>query len=592
MDNNLMFGSTDKAIGAFLGAACGDALGWPNERVGRSLSKTQTRNPLLSFQQWPRRSGGRFYPYAETIEAGAYSDDTQLMLCLSRSRLWGKSWWQHWTQVELPLWTVYERGGGGATKRAADAWLDGVFPWSDKRKPQEVARYFEAGGNGVAMRILPHIIAGGGDQSFSAVASNIFADGITTHGHPRALLGALLYGYALWKSLRRETPLEYGAIVEELLSDLATWSEQPKLLEDCVSWSPASRKFVTNYDSLWAVTVKELNDALTLCRLELAKGALVFEDEVLEQLKCFDRKVSGSGTVAAVAAVFLASRYAPDPLSGIVKAAFAFGSDTDTIASMTGGLLGVVCGTGWLSSLAQQVQDSKYISHVATQLLKQATTATSAKVYDVIKGQALQNWLDRVVNERDGQQIVMPDGRTAKISSVAQHIGNSGKYQVIIKKAVSEEGQSIFLTKISKGSFKPKEQKTVSAVQVPPAAQESRMVNFSTRILVNSFEDSTWFYHIGLGLSVKKQEKDLVVFENGLVLSPKSYSTRLPKDVHPCSVFIVAVTSIELVLQRLLAVHIRIVRELSPWGKELIPSFTCLDPDGNVVEVFSGNRKG
>ena len=102
----------------------------------------------------------------------------------------------------------------GATKRAADAWIDGSTPWNLSRKPQAIKRYFDAGGNGVAMRVLPHIIRLIESNDFKPIAVNVMRDGVATHGHPRALLGALVYSYALWSSLKRDTKLSYGKLVE------------------------------------------------------------------------------------------------------------------------------------------------------------------------------------------------------------------------------------------------------------------------------------------------------------------------------------------------------------------------------------------
>lgn len=214
----------NKAVGAMLGAACGDALGWPNERVGRSYKdESKPQGPLLEFTKWTRRSGGRYYPHDEIIDAGSYSDDTQLILCLSRSLRCGPRWWDRFSRIELPFWALYERGGGGATKRSVDAWTDGVPPWSDKRTSNDVKRYFEAGGNGVAMRILPHVLFNTDISDFAPLARNIMLDGIVTHGHPRALVGALAYGYALWKSIRRTEQLGFGEMVEDLLGNASEW---------------------------------------------------------------------------------------------------------------------------------------------------------------------------------------------------------------------------------------------------------------------------------------------------------------------------------------------------------------------------------
>ena len=190
---------TEKAQGAFLGAAVGDALGWPQEdRSSRVGTQTQTNPqvPVAVFQRWTRRAGGRYYSHEETILPGEYSDDTQLLICTARSLLHSTQWWHHLARRELPLWTLYERGGGKATKRAAEIWLAGREPWSAGEKTDR-KNYYEAGGNGVAMRIMPHCLLGGAEAEFGNIARNIVADGLCTHGHPRALVGALAYGYAV-----------------------------------------------------------------------------------------------------------------------------------------------------------------------------------------------------------------------------------------------------------------------------------------------------------------------------------------------------------------------------------------------------------
>ncbi len=112
---------TEKAVGSMLAAAYGDALGWPNERISKVNSSKEPQGHLHELKSWTRRTGGRFFPHEESIEAGGYSDDTQLILCISRSLNHDEDWWNYFTKVELPFWTLYERGGGSATKRSANA---------------------------------------------------------------------------------------------------------------------------------------------------------------------------------------------------------------------------------------------------------------------------------------------------------------------------------------------------------------------------------------------------------------------------------------------------------------------------------------
>lgn len=187
-----------KAEGAFLALAAGDALGWPQEIPRNVRGNSTNESAHVEFKKWIRRSGGRFQPYYEVIHPGDYSDDTQLTLAVARSRTnHGSSWWKALTRVELPLWTLYERGGGGATKRAANAWASGNPPWkSDKR--DRVRQYFAAGGNGVAMRVLPHALFLAKQEDPVALMYDVVLDGSATHGHPRALVGATVYAYAAW----------------------------------------------------------------------------------------------------------------------------------------------------------------------------------------------------------------------------------------------------------------------------------------------------------------------------------------------------------------------------------------------------------
>ena len=136
-----------KAEGAFCAFAAGDALGWPQEIRQRGGSRGVETVPHIEFKKWTRRSGGQYRPFEEIIGAGEYSDDTQLMLAIARSRTtYGADWWKAFATVELPLWTLYERGGGGATKRAARAWTSGEPPWKNNRNDL-VRRYFGLSSN-------------------------------------------------------------------------------------------------------------------------------------------------------------------------------------------------------------------------------------------------------------------------------------------------------------------------------------------------------------------------------------------------------------------------------------------------------------
>jgi len=55
-------------------------------------------------------------------------------------------------------------------------------------------------------------------------------------------------------------------------------------------------------------------------------------------------------------------------MEGVTRAASASGTDTDTIASMTGAILGAVNGTEWLMPVARKIQDCNFLADLAKKL--------------------------------------------------------------------------------------------------------------------------------------------------------------------------------------------------------------------------------
>lgn len=380
----------ERIHGALLGAAVGDALGWPQEpnagRQGRAFEPSDT----LTFQPWLRKGGSRFEAYEQQIKAGEYSDDTQLMLATARSVLRGKQWVTSLSKQELPLWLLYERGGGGATKRAARAWLAGHAPW--KQPDKQLRAYFDAGGNGVAMRVLPHVLKHG--QTQAQLMRDVMRNGILTHGHPRALLGAIVYAYAAWWIIHTAAPLPLGGGIQAVLNNRAAWEPLPGNSEgSTVGWfDAANRAFPQGYDAEWKKTVEEICAGLTLIQRAIdEQGALLKDQIVLEQLGCFG-KMNGSGVVAALAVLYLFSVYASDPMTGLRTIAFAKSADTDTLASMLGGLFGLTHGLAWMPTPLQNVQDYELFGVIADQLARPVSHREEENV---------SRW-----REQDAQQVV------------------------------------------------------------------------------------------------------------------------------------------------------------------------------------------
>lgn len=421
-----------RALGAMLGAAYGDALGWPNER-SRNKAKAPEAGALHKLRAWQRDQSTQFAILRFEIEKGSYSDDTQMILCLSRALLKSDQWYKHYTTKELPFWLLYQRGGGGATKSAVKAWASGIAPWLSDEKE----RFFNAGGNGVAMRVLPHAIMGY-KLDFVHTAHNILLDGIATHGHPQALVGALAYGYALWYALRQGSlanhsllsapsgneasqgnsegvAIDGNGVGPYASAELCYEANFDKVVLDAIEeWSACALDYDLpvsfielaqdssstgahySYRAIWDEAVATMQTYLVtaasscehigaaLAKVKSDTGANAaspafyeqvekLNDNSLKALNCFDKNVRGAGTVAAAVAIYQASAYLHDPVRGIVRLAFAKGSDTDTNASMAAALLGSVYGESFIDGeTLAEVQDKDCIREYAQALVNSA----------------------------------------------------------------------------------------------------------------------------------------------------------------------------------------------------------------------------
>ena len=432
----------EKAEGAFLALAAGDALGWPQEMRRNVRGNLGNAAAHIEFEQWTRRSGGRFQPYEEAIRAGDYSDDTQLTLAVARSRTnYGTAWWQAFTRVELPLWTLYERGGGSATKRAANAWIEGRPPWKSNKR-NCIRRYFEAGGNGAAMRVLPHALFFAGEETPATLMHDVVLDGSATHGHPRALIGATAYAYAAWLLARRSGTLRFGELLDTLLDEAPDWSRFPKSDRDAASWFEAADNAAgERYELIWEQTAGEMRALLEKARKGLCAGALADDRAVLESLGCFGR-AKGAGTSSAAAAAYLSARYAAQPAQGILRAAFEKGADTDTLASMTGGLMGCLAGSEWLPQPWLQVQDAQYLRDIALRTALGPQNAEHRPVHPLPHPRSLFATLENGIQEMDL-------GGAARVAAIdswnPKPIGKS--IAVHAWKLKTSEGQTLYVAR-------------------------------------------------------------------------------------------------------------------------------------------------
>ncbi len=438
---NIIPSISEKCKGAMLGTAIGDALGWPNEPRAKNTTKNLQTND--SFVKWERNNRNPRW-HKETIYPGEYSDDTQMTLSVARSIITG-NWEKFFTEKELPYWLNYERGGGGALLKAAKCYKNkAIPPWEDKISKD----YFNAGGNGAVMRILPHVIAFANRVNINELMKDIIQDALFTHGHPRAVLGATCYGFLLEYLLRKDSVLGYGELVDVAINGETIWGEFPEKSTFGNWLDTANKKCEYEFYSEWINTRNRMVEKLKLIRTSLKKGLVVNDKEIMTKLNCFDR-TNGAGDVAVLAAIYLASKYANNPILGIKVPAFSFGTDTDTIASITGGLLGMINGTSWIPIEWSFVQDYNCLTYIVDLLLAKDKKAVS-KESRTISTLGEDGWISTPIGKMKLMEV--------------QEVPNGKNGFVIIKKWESLLGQTFYMKEFMSfnpvNGFNPKTQKS------------------------------------------------------------------------------------------------------------------------------------
>jgi len=558
-----------RAVHAFTALAVGDALGWPMEDRGNRVGGTASLKPRWAFESWERRDGGGYAPHVQPLDPGAISDDTQLALAVARSLLRGPDWWEHLTRVELPIWTVYERGGGGATKRAAQSWLSGRPPWSDDRADRR-GRYFDAGGNGAAMRCLPHCLI---DIPFDELATRLDLDAVVTHGHPYALIGSRVYAYALRYALGRTEPLAFGELLDRVIAGGGEWGRAPQLPDD---WRHAADEHHAGYGAAWERAIDKTHALLRTAREGIQQGAIAVDRDTLEQLGVFGRE-RGAGHITATAAVFLASRYLTQPRQGLLQAAFSRGADTDTLAAMTGGLLGALSPEGWLQPLDQQVQDSDYVVRTAVELIDGHREPPSSP-FTTRDRTKLYRFLDTA---RPGARTDLPLGH-AKVMDITDYDSRSQYIRAWTLR--TDAGQTIHIKRNDKGRDGKPRWITLSVPDEPLEAEEQRG---GLVLLVDDLDRARDFYEAVADLRVTRATRGFVSF--GWLAVELDVRRELPLDLaEPTRAAIRFYRSPSGVARAHAALTKRGLHA-DPAERAGKPLIRTRDPDGHVVEFHTLN---
>ncbi|MDP9404217.1 MAG: ADP-ribosylglycohydrolase family protein [Actinomycetota bacterium] len=537
-----------RARGLLLGAAVGDALGWPQEMrsniVGGKRARELAAKP--QFRTWDRNSGTQFARYLETVRAGEYSDDTQLLLAVARACERGEEWWEHLSRVELPAWVAYQRGGGRAVVSASRSWAAGQPPWlaatASARSAQGPSQYFKAGANGVAMRIAPHVLFCLSDPDPGRLIGRVVADGITTHGHARALVGGVAHAVTLRAALLRSGTMAYGDLLDQL-AEKELWDtfELREAVAD--DWSRSFESQVGERpDEAWRQAVNETRDLVEIARRALSRGALADDEAALADMGCFDPKVNGAGTVTAVAAAYSAARSAARPITGLLRTAYLKRADTDTLASMTASILGALHGPGWLADLSRDVQDAEYIAGFErlTRGASEADSPGQAPLFKdggrsdrrmrlAVSRQGLKGFAEALADMVVGDRGEFVDGRPFDVRETAD-LAAKGNITVARWRLQLADGQTLVIDRTRKEAATGREGERQQPSAEARAAKDPRSSVSRITLLVNDLPAIAGFYRSVIGLPVRGTGGGFVELGPGLRLCQRDKSSSAAAD--------------------------------------------------------------
>lgn len=365
-----------QVAGSLICAAAADALGWITEfvRGPDHLRKLYKTDQVTEYRGWQKTTGGRFNAHIDYINKGEYSDDTQLTLAVARSlRSDGSLDVEHFAHQELPLWLGYARGAGSSITAAARGmmrksarWNRNFYTYSHRGAKRD---YRDAGGNGAAMRVGPIALANLDRPETLSEAT--WESSVVTHGHPTAIIGALLYAHALRLCIDRGDELSRAEFAGELADFVGRFRppQTPEFHEWLVIWNRSS---TVPFEELFAGIAHEVQQELEyIAQLPSTTDSI---PSYMERIGCFHPDTKGSGTATVLAAIVIFLQTGGNVRRAVTRTINQLGTDTDTIGSFVGGLCGARHGYEAVPhEWASELQDYDYLMRVAMEIARIAS---------------------------------------------------------------------------------------------------------------------------------------------------------------------------------------------------------------------------
>jgi ADP-ribosylglycohydrolase len=384
-------------------AAYGDALGFITELADEGRVKYRSGSSHVTRTiEWRRKIGGLTGVTVE-LPAGTYSDDTQLRLATSRAiRGDGIFDVAAFAKVELPAWANYALGAGNGSREAAANLARTSATWYSNFFRNKRATYIHGGGNGAAMRIQPHVWSAPDLKNHSLIFRDVIRNAICTHGHPRGIVGACFHAATLARALDCGGPPTIEDCVE-IASSIRSLPDVIDADKDLrLFWlGPWTDQVGEKVEGALGKAVNELiADLRAVCDIQESDLAKAY-DLAIERLDARNPESRGSGTKTSVLASFLAARCdVLQPFEAMELVANSLGSDTDSIGTMAGAIIGASSSV----ECDAPVQDCQYIETEASRLAAVAKRepASSFPYPDVRSWKPARASIDAVVNVDGG----------------------------------------------------------------------------------------------------------------------------------------------------------------------------------------------
>jgi catechol 2,3-dioxygenase-like lactoylglutathione lyase family enzyme len=330
----------------------------------------------------------------------------------------------------------------------------------------------------------------------------------------------------------------------------------------------------------------------------IGRGSLAVDEPILKDIGAFGRS-SGAGTVSAVGALFLASRYAAQPVSGVVAAAFAKGADTDTLAAMTGAILGAIHGSDWLAPASRRLQDAEYMRALARSTI--AGLPEDGGGEEDVAPMTTRSFWNRFGEPEAGESVELPGGHAGTVKTIAKHDTKRDDLRPLTWVVSTDDGQTLYFKRVKKLPGHPQASPTPAPREQTAPDEVDRRPRIAVVLHVTDIAQARSFYRDVIGLEITTARSERTVFAGLLALEPITDSHEsngnqqlaLERADTPGSFVTSCAVTFYVHKFDFDDIRARIAHADRPLGEVVTqegrPTFRCLDPDGNVIEFRTRN---